>query len=403
MPSALQSSLRAIKQWWRVRLGNVPLPAGEKGVKFPALWVDLMRLAGVFFGVLILTGILLSFNYEPSARPLSQNSVPLAMAHALKTVVVHSDTLCMANEVLLLPMKSPDSVQFPPQEITNIQIMRDEQGQILTATAATASIEHRIMQQIPFGAIIRGIHILSVHCFIGCSMIAFVLLFFRRGYRAPLEIVWLYMLGILFFALFSAFTGHILPWNIRGYVSAQIVISAISYLPFGETLGAVLRGGTALQPATLPRIFILHILISPLIILWLLRSLFRLARKLGDIPTSTRLSYFSKGAIACLLLAFGAIIVIPFGNYFDRLPADLTKAISGAVSLRPSWYFLPEFQMLRIFPNDLAALLLVACCGFWIILPFIGAGSRRKRIIVWIIGTLQFICMFGLGIAGLFR
>ncbi|MBI3260273.1 MAG: cytochrome b N-terminal domain-containing protein [Ignavibacteriae bacterium] len=402
MPSVLQNSFRSIKLWWHIRLGNSPYPS-EKGVKLPALWIDILRLAGVFLGILIITGILLSFNYEPSARPLTKNDAPVAMARALKTVVVNSDTLCVANEVLLLPMRTTDSIQFLPSELANIQIMRDEQGQILTVSAATASIEHGIMQQIPFGAVIRGVHILSVHCFIGCLVIGFILLFFRRGYRAPLELVWLHTLGIIAISLFSAFSGHILPWNILGYVSAQIVLSAVSNLPFGETFGEILRGGRTLQPATIPRIYILHILVSPIIIIVMFRSILRLSKKLVDVSSTAKFSYFAKGDIVIIILSIGATIIVPFGKYYERLPADLSKAISGTAILRPSWYFLPEFQILRIFTTDLAAFFLLVWCVFWVLLPFIGISSNRKRVAMWISGATLLIIAAGFGIVGLFR
>lgn len=399
MPSTLQSSLRTFKQWWQVRLGDSPLPSDEKGMKLPALWIDCLRLAGVFLGVLILTGILLSLNYEPSARPLSQNGTPMAMARALKTVVVNSDTLYIANEMLLLPIRAAGSVQFPDEHLSNIQIMRDEQGQILTANAATVSIEQRIMQQIPFGAIIRGVHIVSVHCFIGCLVIAFVMLFFRRGYRAPLELIWLQTIGIIVVALFSAFTGHILPWNMLAYISGQIVFSAASYLPFGETVATILRGGVTLQPATLPRMFIIHSLICPFVMVLMLRSVFRLAGKLGDIGRFSRLSYISLAGITIIILVLISIAVEPFGGYSERLPVDLSKAVSGASALAPSWYFLPEFQILRVFPIDFAMLILGVWCCFWLLLPFVGVSSHRKRIAMWISGAvlLIFIVVFGIG------
>ncbi|MBS1537075.1 MAG: cytochrome b N-terminal domain-containing protein [Bacteroidetes bacterium] len=403
MPSALQTSLRNSKLWWRIRLGKSPFPLSSKTVQLPALWLDTMRLAGVFLGVLVITGILLSLNYEPSARPQYQQNKPLAMARALQTVVVNSDTICMANEMLLLPIRSADSVEFPADKLSNIQIMRDEQGQILTVSAATASVERGIMQQIPFGAIIRGIHILSVHCFIGCLVVAFVVVFFRRGYRAPFELVWFQTLGIIAVALFSAFSGHVLPWNILGYVSAQIVLSAVSYIPLGETFAAIIRGGTILGPATLPRMFIVHILISPIIIIWMFRSVVRLAHKLSTDTPPSQFSYISRLVVAVVILAVGASVFVPFGNYAERLPADVSKAISGAATLRPSWYFLPGFQILRVFPMDLAALFMVIWCGFWILLPFVGVGSKHKRITMWVSGALLLILAFGFGISGLLR
>jgi len=402
MPSALQSSLRNFKLWWRIRLGYATLPPSIKAAQLPVLWIDTMRLAGVFFGVLIITGILLSLNYEPSARPLFKQNKPLAMARALKTIVVDSDTVCVVNEILLFPILSSDSVQFPTEELSNIQIMRDEQSQILTVSAATASVERGIMQQIPFGAIIRGVHILSVHCFIGCLAIAFVVLFLRRGYRAPFELVWFQTLGIIAVALFSAFTGHILPWNILGYISAQIVLSAANYVPFGETIAAIIRGGTILGTATLPRMFILHVLLSPLLIIWMFRSTFRIASKLDNTSSPRYISYISKTTIAMILLAVGVIIFVPFGNYIERLPADMSKAISGAATLRPSWYFLPEFQILQVLPMDLAAVFIGLWCGFWVLLPFVGGGSKNKRIALWVSGALLLILALGFGISSLF-
>lgn len=397
MASTLKTRRLQLASWWRKRCGYEPLPPDTHAAKLPVMWMYFVQAAAVFFGIIALTGILLSLHYEPSARPIYQHGKPVALAIARETVIVGTDTLCTRGEILRLPI-SGKIVEFPPEHLAKLQVMSTSAGVPLAVSPATASVEHTLMQEIPFGAVIRGIHILSVHCFAGCLLLSALMLFWKRGYRAPFELVWLLTLSIITVSCVSAFSGHILAWNLRAYMSAQIVFSALEYLPFGETAASLLRGGTAIRPELLPRIHALHVLVLPLGMLALLRSMLRLARRLG-VEFRLDAQLLLRGALVMVVLGIASAILPIFGTYTGRLPVDISGVVLADMRVRPEWYFLAGYELLRLVPMDFAATLLALWGIFWLSLPFVG-NTRRKRIIMWLTGAVCIVVAIMLGIFG---
>jgi ubiquinol-cytochrome c reductase cytochrome b subunit len=103
---------------------------------------------------------------------------------------------------------------------------------------------------------------------VGASMFfAAVYIHIFRGlyfgsYKAPREILW--MLGVVIFLLMmaTAFMGYVLPWGQMSFWAATVITNIFAAIPVvGDPILQLLRGGFAVDNATLNRFFSLHYLL----------------------------------------------------------------------------------------------------------------------------------------------
>lgn len=78
------------------------------------------------------------------------------------------------------------------------------------------------MAEIPFGWVVRSIHVWSSHLLVGTVFVHFFSVFFMRAYRTPREFLWISGMVLLFLVLGFAFTGYLLPWDTVAYFATEI-------------------------------------------------------------------------------------------------------------------------------------------------------------------------------------
>src|SRR3989338_2970211 len=109
----------------------------------------------------------------------------------------------------------------------------------------------------------------QIHAWVSNLMIIVVLLHMLRtfvtgSYKKPREITWI--LGVLLFVMtvIFGFTGYLLPWNQLAYWATTVGTEIAGAVPFfGEFLKTFLRGGTSVGGETLSRFFVIHVIILP--------------------------------------------------------------------------------------------------------------------------------------------
>ena len=173
----------------------------------------------------------------------------------------------------------------------------------------------------------------------------------------------------------------------------------------GPYLVEFMRGGVLVGPATLGRFFALHVAVIPVTIATLIGAhLFLLKRTgvstppfglkdsgnrwqgdeyhyedhPGGIPFFPHFALEDLRSIAIYLACLLAVIFFAPYLFFPTdafIPADpfLTPA-----HIKPEWYFLANYQTLKIFPNELIGLSLQgAAMTFLALLPFIDRGREK--------------------------
>ena len=215
------------------------------------------------------------------------------------------------------------------------------------------------------GLLMRQMHHWACDIFVGALVVHMARVFFTGAFRKPRELNWTIGVTMLILAIANGFLGYSLPDDLVSGTGIRIAYSIMLSIPVvGTYLAFFVFGGNFPGTAVIPRFFILHVLIVPLIIIGLVSvHLFLLVRqKHTQFPGEGRTEnnvvgspmfpvfmakttgfLFIVGGITALLGAFAQINPIwQFGPY------DASR-ISYAV--QPDWYMGFLDGALRIFPS----------------------------------------------------
>ncbi len=124
------------------------------------------------------------------------------------------------------------------------------------------------------GLLMRQAHHWAADIFIGSIVVHMLRVFFTGAYRKPREINWIVGATLLTLAIFNGFLGYSLPDDLISGTGLRIGFSILESIPIvGQFLAVWLFGGN--YPGTaaiIPRFFIIHVLILPLVIIGLISA-----------------------------------------------------------------------------------------------------------------------------------
>jgi quinol-cytochrome oxidoreductase complex cytochrome b subunit len=149
---------------------------------------------------------------------------------------------------------------------------------------------------VPTGRFIRNLHRWSAHLMVITVILHAVRVFFTSSYKKPREFNWLIGLCLLVVTLGLSFTGYLLPWDQLAYWAATIganiaaspreLTDAIGitawFDPGGLTKELLLGADDVGQPA-LTRFYLLHVMVLPIALVWLMALHFWRIRKDGGL------------------------------------------------------------------------------------------------------------------------
>jgi ubiquinol-cytochrome c reductase cytochrome b subunit len=273
------------------------------------------------------------------------------------------------------------------------------------ADKAFASVT-MIMNRVPFGWLVRMCHV------VGSNMMVLILLFhmlsvlFMGSYKSPRELNWLSGFILFNLVMVISLTGYLLPWSQLSYWATTVATNSVGAIPFiGSYLVEFLRGGKLVGPPTLGRFFALHVAVIPITIaafvgihLVLLQRIgvstppfglketksnwrgdtFRYEEHPGGIPFFPNYLLQDMTSIMLYLALFFAVLFFDPYLFLPKdafIPADpfLTPA-----HIKPEWYFLPNYQTLKLFPSEFLGLAVQgAAMTFLALLPFIDRGTEK--------------------------
>jgi cytochrome b6 len=262
-----------------------------------------------------------------------------------------------------------------------------------------------IQRDVPFGWLLRQIHAWSANLMILMLFIHMFSTFFMKSYRKPRELMWVSGFILLVLSLGFGFTGYLLPWNELAFFATQVGTEVPKVAPGGAFLVDILRGGTDVSGETLTRMFSLHVVLLPGLVMLVLAAHLTLVQVLG---TSAPIGYKEAGLIKgydkffptflakdgigwligfALLVYLAAMFPWEIGVKADPLaPAPL--------GIKPEWYFWAQFQLLKDFKfegGELLAIVLFTIGGVaWLLVPFFDrqASQEKKSPIFTVFGLL---------------
>lgn len=270
---------------------------------------------------------------------------------------------------------------------------------------AFASVQS-IMRDIPYGWLFRAMHAAGGVLLLITVTLHMLSGFVMGSYRNPRELTWITGCLLFFTAVLFAFSGNLLPWSQLHYWQTVVATAIPSAVPsLGEFLTRVLRNGTQVSDLTLARFFALHVSVLPFVFFLLVALHLLLVWRtgiasppFGDGPAErgTRTGYWrerhpdglpfypefiSRAAFMVAVYCSILFLVMTFlpGLFFSGeslVPANPLKTPSH---IRPEWYVLAPYQLLKIIPSTLVAVGILAVMKvlfvFW---PFFDTGKQEN-------------------------
>jgi len=263
-----------------------------------------------------------------------------------------------------------------------------------------------VTAKVPFGWLIRSIHCWSAHLMILSLVVHMFSTMILKAYRKPRELTWLTGFLLFAIALGFGFSGYLLPWNELSFFATAVGTDSVKSVPvIGQWLLEVMRGGPDVTINTLYRFFALHIVILPLLIVGILSGHLIFIQVQGmahgmahQRPDRPGLRFFPDFLLRDLLLWLMCLIVLavlvyllPYGPGIPGMEWELGKKANPLApaypGIKPEWYFLWVYQLLKEFPPHLlgmegpqAALLVVTVLmGIWALVPWLDRRASRGQ------------------------
>ena len=290
---------------------------------------------------------------------------------------------------------------FMVQIITGLLLM-----QYYKPTAAEAYASFVFLQrEVSFGWLIRQIHAWSANLMVLMVFVHMFSTFFMKSYRKPRELMWFSGSILFVLCLGFGFTGYLLPWNEIAFFATQVGTEVPKVAPGGSFIVNILRGGEEVTGETLTRMFAVHVVLLPGLVLLFLSAHLLLVQILG---TSAPIGYKETGRIKgydkffptflakdaigwligfCLIIYLAVFLPGPIG--LEANP--LSPAPDG---IKPEWYFWAQFLLLKDFSFEggelLAITLITIGAVIWFMVPFLDkrASREEKSPVFTIIGLL---------------
>ena len=121
------------------------------------------------------------------------------------------------------------------------------------------------------GLVMRQMHHWAALVFLAAIVAHLCRIFFTGAFRRPRELNWVIGVTLLLLALFNGFTGYSLPDDLLSGTGLRIAYSVVLSVPIvGEWAAFLLFGGEFPSGDILARLFVVHILIVPALIAALL-------------------------------------------------------------------------------------------------------------------------------------
>ena len=288
-----------------------------------------------------------------------------------------------------------------------------------TLSDAHESIKY-ITGDVPFGWLMRQIHAWGATLMMAAVILHMTRTYFMASFKKPREVTWI--LGVFLFlaTMTFGFTGYLLPWNQLSYWATTVGTEVVGAIPFvGQPLKEVVLGGPAVGQETLSRFFLIHVTILPWVVVMLVVAHLILMRMhnlatLEDVgreqpyPPESGVPFWPvhMAKEACVALAcFGLLFTLSvFSPWEIGEPANPLETPEG---IKPEWYFLPTYQLLKYFSGSTGKFLgiLVSGVPFGLLLlwPFIERNPHRHpRRRKWFVrlGYLAIVLAVGFGVLG---
>nr|YP_009072527.1 cytochrome b [Glandirana tientaiensis]AIQ78417.1 cytochrome b [Glandirana tientaiensis] len=231
---------------------------------------------------------------------------------------------------------------------------------------AFSSIAH-ICRDVNNGWLLRNLHANGASFF-------FICIYFHIGrglyYGSYLfKETWNIGVILLFLTMATAFVGYVLPWGQMSFWGATVITNLLSAAPYvGPNLVQWIWGGFSVDNATLIRFFTFHFILPFVIAATSMIHLLFLHQTGSSNPTGLNPNldkipfhpYFSFKDLMGFIIMLGTLATLStFAPNLLGDPDNFTPAnpLVTPPHIKPEWYFLFAYAILRSVPNKLGGVL----------------------------------------------
>nr|QJD25767.1 cytochrome b [Kerivoula hardwickii] len=198
---------------------------------------------------------------------------------------------------------------------------------------------------------------------------------------------------LLFTVMATAFMGYVLPWGQMSFWGATVITNLLSAIPYiGTTLVEWIWGGFSVDKATLTRFFTFHFLLPFIIAAMVMIHLLFLHETGSNNPTGIPSNmdmipfhpyYTIKDILGLLIMMTTLMTLVLFSPDLLGDPDNYTPAnpLNTPPHIKPEWYFLFAYAILRSIPNKLGGVLaLILSILILLIIPLLHTSKQRSMI-----------------------
>jgi len=252
---------------------------------------------------------------------------------------------------------------------------------------AFSSVAH-ISRDVNYGWLLRSIHANGASIFF-----LFIYLHTGRGiYYGSYRLTETWNLGVILFilAIATAFIGYVLPWGQIRFWGATVITNLFSAIPYiGKILVEWIWGGFAVDNATLNRFFAIHFILPFILVVVVILHLLFLHQTGSNNPLGIESNreripfhmYYSTKDILGYIIAISTFTTVVL--FIPNLLTDpenflLANPLVTPVHIKPEWYFLWVYAILRSIPNKLGGVIaLFAALLILFILPVSSTANKQ--------------------------
>nr|ADF28810.1 cytochrome b [Chaetodipus arenarius] len=253
---------------------------------------------------------------------------------------------------------------------------------------AFSSVAH-ICRDVNYGWLIRYIHANGASLFFICLYLHIGRGIYYGSYMY--KETWNIGIMLLFLTMATAFMGYVLPWGQMSFWGATVITNLLSAIPYvGSTLVEWIWGGFSVDKATLTRFFAFHFILPFIIAATAMVHLLFLHETgsnnpLGIPSDSDKIPFHPYYTFKDLL---GVIIILAsflsFVLFFPDLLGDPdnyspANPLNTPPHIKPEWYFLFAYAILRSIPNKLGGVIaLVLSILVLALFPLLHTANQRS-------------------------
>ncbi len=284
-----------------------------------------------------------------------------------------------------------------------------------------------ITSTVNFGWLIRSIHAWGANLMVVFCILHLLRVYFQGAYKPPREITWGVGVALLALTMGFGFTGYLLPWDQRAYWATTVGSEMAGAVPLmGDFLLQLLRSGPDITAATLSRFYGVHTLLLPLMLAGLIAVHVVLIHQQGlanprkpaqrpwSGPTTQELQESEKEMplpffphyVLNEVIGWYAIIalLIVLASVFPAGLEEQANPLETPPHIKPEWYFLWLYQMLKYVPRVVGVLIPVIAVPVLLLLPFIDRNPEvapHKRLVAITFGVVVLSTIVGFTIWGI--